>query len=71
LRALATQSVKIDGLAAAMAVCIVRVTEPTSSARNEQFGLIVDHLACTYMRIELTPNDDVLDVEFPNRPTIQ
>ena len=62
---------EIDGLAAALAVCIVKVTKPTSSARNEQFGLIVDHLACTFMRIELTANDDVLDVEFPNRPTIQ
>jgi len=62
---------EFDGIAGAMAICIVKVTEPTSSARNEQFGLIVDHLACTYMRIELTENDDVLDVEFPYRATIQ
>jgi hypothetical protein len=61
---------EIDGLAATMVVGVVESTEATSPTRDEQFGLIVDHLACTRMRITLRKNDAAVAVEFPNRPLI-
>ena len=61
---------EIDGLAATMVVGVVESTEATSPTRDEQFALIVDHLACTRMRISLGKNDAAVAVEFPNRPLI-
>jgi hypothetical protein len=61
---------EIDGLAATMAIVVVESTEPTSPTRDEQFALIVDHLACTCTRITLGKNDAAVAVEFPNRPQI-
>jgi hypothetical protein len=53
-----------------MVIGVVESTEPTSPTRDEQFALIVDHLACTRMRITLGKNDAAVAVEFPDRPLI-
>jgi hypothetical protein len=61
---------EIDDLAATLVVGVVEATEPTSATRDEQFELIVDHLACTRMRITLRKDDAAVAVEFPDRPRI-
>jgi hypothetical protein len=62
---------EIDALAAWLVTTIVEWTPAGSGERDEQFELIVDHLACTRMRVCLGKADSFVSVEFPNRPRLQ
>jgi hypothetical protein len=62
---------EIDGLAAWLVTKIVEWTPGGSGERDEQFELIVDHLACTKMRVCLGGADSFVSVEFPNRARVQ
>jgi hypothetical protein len=62
---------EIDAMAAWLVTKIVEWTGTRSDARYEQFELIVDHLACSTMRVCLGKADAFVSVEFPNRPRLQ
>jgi hypothetical protein len=59
---------EIDGVAELLITWVVQTTAPDSETRVSQFALIIDHLACTTVRIGLTPGDTLLTVDFPDRP---
>ena len=58
----------IDALAAYLARLVVECTDADSEERTSQFELLSHHLACTDVTVRISPDDQVITVQFPARP---